>query len=273
MPETIKPSLSLINSKGNGLPNRTILHATEKWGKTSLAAQTAKPIFIETKGETGLETLIDAGRLPETPHFPEVQTWEELLCCVDVLTTEDHPYRTCVIDTGNGGERLCHEFVCKRDYNGDWGEHGFTGYMRGFEVSLAEWRRLLNALDRLRAEKRMGIWLLCHTRVKPFRNPEGVDYDRYAPDMHEKTWGLSHKWADVVLFGNFEVTVQADSAGAKHGKGSGGYQRMMYTTKHAAYDAGNRLGLKDEIEMGNSAAEGWKNFMEAVKAGRGANNG
>ncbi len=228
-----------------------------------------KPIFIETKGETGLETLISHGRLPEVPHFPEVQSWEELMGAIETLTLDEHDFRTLVIDTANGGERLCHEFVCNRDFGGDWGDKGFTGYMRGFEVSLAEWRTFLNKLDTLRATKQMAIVLLCHTKVKPFKNPEGPDFDRYQPDMHEKTWGLTAKWSDVVLFGNFDVTVQKDSANSKKGKASGGQIRILYTERHAAYDAKNRLGLPGEIEMGDSPAEAWRNFMTVVKEGRG----
>ena len=113
------------------------------------------------------------------------------------------------------------------------------------------------------------MFLLCHTKVKPFKNPEGPDYDRYQPDVHEKTWGLSHKWADCVMFGNFEVTVQVDKSDAKKGKGTGGACRLMYTERHAAYDAKNRLGLAPEIEMGSSPAEAWQNFVGAIKAGRG----
>ena len=128
--------------------------------------------------------------------------------------------------------------------------------------------RKLGQLDRLRTERKMTVLLLCHTRVRPFRNPEGPDYDRYQPDVHEKTWGLSHKWADCVLFGNFETTVQVDKADAKKGKGTGGACRLMYTERHAAYDAKNRLGLAPEIEMGSSPAEAWANFLGAIKAGR-----
>jgi hypothetical protein len=240
----------------------------EGWGKTSFGAQAPKPIFIQTGGETGLETLIDAGRLPEVPHFPAVQTWEELLGVIETLTVEDHPFRTAVIDTMNGGEALCHQFICTRDFGGQWGNTGFGSYSKGYEVALPEWTRLLNALDRLRIERKMTILLLTHTKVKSFKNPEGPDYDRYQPDVHEKTWGLSHKWADCVLFGNFEVTVAVDKAEAKRGKGTGGKFRLMYTERSAAYDAKNRLGLLTEIEMGNSAPEAWTNFMAAIKAGR-----
>lgn len=253
------------------MPNRYILHAVEGWGKTSFGAQTPKPIFLQTKGETGLETLIDAGRLPEIPHFPECQGWDDLMGAIETLTVDEHDFKTLVVDTSNGAERLCHEFVCQRDYGGEWGKAGFTSYMQGFEVSLADWRQLLNALDRLRATRRMAILLLCHTKVKPFKNPEGADYDRYQPDMHEKTWSLSHKWADVVLFGNFDVTVQGGSKSGdrpQKGKATGGQQRVLYTERHAAYDAKNRLGLQGEIDMGSNAAEAWINFTAAVKAGK-----
>ena len=263
-----RPSLSLVTTKGNGFPNRYILHAVEGWGKTSFGAQTPKPIFLQTGGETGLETLIDAGRLPDTAHFPAIQTWEELLGAIETLRVEEHPYRTLVGDTLNGAETLCHRFICDRDFGGEWGNKGFGSYNKGYEVALPEWMNFLNALDRLRSERKMTILWLCHTKVKPFRNPEGADYDRYQPDIHEKTWGPSHKWADCVLFGNFEITVQVDKADAKKGKGTGGTYRLMYTERHAAYDAKNRLGLPSEIEMGESAPEAWANFLKAVKEGR-----
>jgi AAA domain len=266
--QTKRPSISEITGKGSGLPNRYILHATEGWGKTSLGAQTPKPIFIQTGAETGLETLIDAGRLEETSHFPAAQTWEDVLGSIETLRVEDHPFRTVVLDTMNGAESLCHQFICHRDFGDDWGNKGFASYGKGYEVALPEWSRFLNALDRLRIERKMTIFVLCHTKVKPFKNPEGPDFDRYQPDVHEKTWSLSHKWADAVLFGNFEVTVAVDKADAKRGKGMGGKIRMMYTERSAAYDAKNRLGLPTEIEMGESPAEAWEVFMAAIKAGR-----
>jgi AAA domain len=245
------------------------LHAVEKWGKTSFGAMTRKPIFIETRQETGLETLLDNGRLPDTPHFPECKTWEELRGMIETLIVEPHEYKTLIVDTMNGAERMCHEFVCQREYNGDWGKKGFASYQQGYSVSLPEWRLFLGDLDRLREQKRMAIMLLCHSKIKTFKNPEGADYDRYQPDVHEQTWSLTHKWADCILFGNFSVTV-TETDPEKKGKGTGGSLRVMYTQRSAAYDAGNRLGLPEDIDMGNSPQEAWANFAEALKAGKAA---
>lgn len=233
---------------------------------------TPSPIFIQTNRETGLETLIDAGRLPEVPHFPAAETWQEITDRIELLTESDHQYKTLVLDTINGAEALCHAEICRAQFKSKWGNDGFAAYGKGYEVSLPEWIQFLNKLDRLRATKRMTIMALCHTKVKPFKNPMGADYDRYQPDVHEKTWGLSHKWADCVLFGNFEVTLTAiqenEKTGVAKGKGLGGKTRVMYTERDAAYDAKNRLGLPPEVEMGESAREAWTNFVAAMKAGK-----
>lgn len=265
-------SLADVTNKGSGLPNRYIVHGGEGTGKTSFPAYAPSPVFIQSRGETGLETLIEAGRLPPTPHFPECQTWGEVLSCIDTLINEDHPHKTLVLDTLNGVERLNHEEVCLSHFKNDWGEHGFMGYMRGYDVSLGPWRELLSKLDTLRETKRMAIVCLCHTRVKTFKNPQGADYDRYQPDMHEKTWGLSHKWADAVLFINFETFVDENDA-KKKGKATSSQARMMYTERHAAYDAKNRLGLPLEINMGNSGQDAWNNFKAALVSGRQSSNG
>lgn len=263
----LPPLTELISSKGSGLPNRYILHAVEGFGKTSFGAHTRKPIFIQSKGETGLETLIDAGRVPNTPHFPECQTWGELRGYVDALAAQEHDYGTLVIDTLNGAERLCHEAVCVRDFAGDWGERGFASYGKGPDVAASEWRLLLNSLDKLRNERKMTIFCLAHTKVQNFKNPDGADFDRYQPELHKTTWSLTHKWADVILFGNFETTVDVDK-GTKRGKGKGGNQRVLYAERSAAFDAKNRLGLPAEIDMGSNAAEAWANFMAAIIEGR-----
>lgn len=252
-------------SSGSKLPSRVILHGVEGIGKTSFGAQAPSPVFLMARGETGLLTLIDAGQTAEVPHFPELMAWADTMSALDLLDKEGGDFKTVVLDTLNGFERLCHEHVCERDYNGDWGTRGFISYQQGYDVSLADWREFLSKLDAIRSQGK-AIVCLCHTQVVSFRNPEGADYDRYAPDMHKKTWSLTHKWADMVLFANFETFVDSEK-GATKGKGQGGQDRIMHTVRHAAWDAKNRHGLPEEIEMGTSGSEAWKNFRAAMKKG------
>ncbi len=249
----------------------------EKFGKTSLAAQIPGCLFAMPAEETGLQTLIDNGLVKETPYLPPFEKWEDWLDALDYLTDSDEAHRDyqqkygvplkCLpLDTGNGFEKLCHEFICKRDYGGRYDKQGFLSYMQGYEAAIPEWKIMLAKLDKLRDVRKVRPVILCHTRIKNFKNPEGSDYDRYMPAMHEKTWEVTHRWADVILFGNFFTDVAKDGARAK---GVGGQQRQLYTVRHAAYDAGNRLGLTDEIDCGSSAADAWENFVAACKAAKG----
>lgn len=257
-------TLSQVRTGGRKLPLRILYHAVPGFGKTSFAAQFPSPIFLLDRGETGLETLIDAGQIGEIPHFPEVQTWNDVLQAVELLINDEHDYKTLVLDTLGGVERLAHEHVCNRDFSGNWGEDGFLSYHKGYEIALSDWRALLSRLDELRSNRRMRIVGLCHTKIQTFQNPEGPDYDRYEPDMHRKTWGLTHKWADMVLFGNYFTVTKGPEK--RKTKAKGGTRRMLYSERTAAWDAKNRHGLPAEIELGNSPNEAYQAFVNAMNS-------
>lgn len=83
----------MVQTTGAGLPGRYVLYGREGVGKTSMAAQMPKPLFLQMKGETGLETLIDAGQLTETPHLPEITTWVDLMEALNWIFESDPPTR------------------------------------------------------------------------------------------------------------------------------------------------------------------------------------
>lgn len=231
------------------------------------------PIFLMTKNETGLLTLIQHEQLSPTPWLQfsrsdgtvgnEAATWLDALDALRALLTKPHGFQTLCLDTLNGLERLCHEYVCLNSYDGDWSEKGFVGYQRGYDTSLQEWRKLLSLLDQLRDERGIGTISLCHTEVKTQRNPLGPDYDRFIPNMHKKTWDLTHGWCDLCLFGRFEVEVDAKKNQTK-GKGHGGSCRVLYTTYSACWDAKHRHGLPEELSMGDDARESWEILTRAL---------
>lgn len=212
--------------------------------------------------ETGLLTLIKAKRVPETPHFPEIDRWDDVLAVLDSLATGEHDRQTLVLDTINGIEKLCHQHVTELDFAGDVGEKGFQGYGRGYRIAISHWKQFINRLDVLRRKRKMSIVALVHTKVKTFKNPEGPDFDRYVPDLHDETWSVTARWADIVGFMTF-VTVVDDE-----GKGRGGQQRVLYTERHAAYDAKNRFGLPEMLDMGSSGEDSWGNFYNALRTGK-----
>ena len=106
---------------------RIIVHAVEGFGKTTLGAHTRDPCILMARGETGYDTLLSAGRVPAVVA-DEVLTWRDLVAWLERLINDHRGINTLVLDGLGGFERLCHEHVCARDFNGDWSERGFASY-------------------------------------------------------------------------------------------------------------------------------------------------
>ena len=235
-------------------------------GKSSLAGNIPNSVVMPFGQEDTWGLLKTSGAVPaDLPVLQPARTYSDMMGMCEELATEDHGYKFLVIDTISCAERLTHEGVCNREFAGDWSERGFLGFNRGFEVSLSDWRDFINALDRLRDEKGMGVVLLGHTKIAPYRNPIGADYDRFTVDLHHKTWSLTHRWCDAVLFYNYWIDV--DESGLR-AKGKGGHARVIHTQHSAAFDAKNRFGLPMEIEGGDSGAEAWDNLKKAIVEAR-----
>lgn len=257
------PSIHNVRKTSRKLPNRVLLHAQQKWGKTSFAAMAPSPIFLYTRGEDGLDTLIKSGQLPDTAQFDQAATeWKHVGFALKDLIHEEHDFKTLVIDTINGLERLCIEHLIQKEFDGKMAN--FDAYGRGNKFVVPEFTNLLVDLDKLREKRNMSIILLAHSQVKTFQNPGGPNYDRWEPVLIKETWALVDRWVDMILFGSFETHVDAKKTDAK-GKAHGGTDRIIHTKRTAAFDAGNRYGLPEEIECGESPKEAWANFLAALK--------
>ena len=260
-----RQTLSDVATGSRKLPNRVLFHGLPGIGKTSWAAQAPSPLDLLSPGETGLHTLMDSGIVPTTIPNIEVADWESLIGLVRELQTSDHKYRCLVLDTIDGFIDLANRYVCRTMYGGDMGEAGFMSYQRGYEsVAMGPTRELLSELDKLRELRGMGIILLAHCEISNFKNPEGPDYDRYMPAINKRSWKLIQAWSDIVLFGTRVVHVEKERADRK-AKAQGGDVRIMETEHSATADAKNRHNLPPVIEMGNSPAEAWANFISALK--------
>lgn len=247
--------LANVTRSAPRLPARGVLYAAEKFGKSSFGAYAPKPIFLMTAGETGLLSLIEAGRVPPTDHFPEdFRRWSDLLRAVKALRDEQHDYKTLVLDTGNGAEILCQQDTCDSNFNGDWAD--FAAYGRGTDLSTKAWASFLQLLDDVRLKKGMSILILHHAKVKTFSDPAGKSWDQWKPESIEKLWALTHKWSDFIMFGGFKTSIVKEKAV--------GETRYLHTAASAAIVGGNRYGLPPEITAPPGADKLFKAFATAM---------
>jgi hypothetical protein len=219
---------------------RTCIYGQEGVGKTTLAAQFPKPLFIDTEDGSG---HLDVARTPRPT------SWAMLLAQIAEIARDSHGFQTLVIDTADWAERLCQNEVCAA--KGKTGIEDF-GYGKGYVYVAEAYSKLLDALTGLR-DAGMHVVLVAHGVTRKFELPEEEgSFDRYEMKLSRHVSALVREWADVILFCRYRTIVVVD----ENGKGKAqGAKRVIQTTHHATWDAKNRLGMPDELPMEWAAFE------------------
>lgn len=217
---------------------KVVIYGPEGVGKTSLAAGFPKPLFVDTE---------DSSNTLDVVRLPKPTSWEMLIdeckCCVQYDCT------TLVIDTIDWAEQLCINTVCAR--HGKTGIEDF-GYGNGYVYEKEEFRKFLDVLSEV-ADAGINIVLVAHAQLRKMELPEEAGaFDRWELKLGKKTSSqispLVKEWADMVLFANYETYVIAtDDKGKKHK--AQGSRRVMYTQHHACWDAKNREGLPEKLDL------------------------
>lgn len=245
-------------------PDRVFIYGVEKVGKSTFGACAPAPIFISA--ERGL------GELDPVPaHFPEAETFQDVLDGIESLTTGQHEYRTLVLDSLDWIEQMIVIAVCQRTKSKSgqpWGMKEFTDFGAGHKIAVEDWRKLVLALDRLQAEKHMEVILVAHAKTKDVDDPtSSVRIARYVPQMSgDIAPKLIMQWAKSILFARFEYRVQ-EAEGFGKSKGISTGRRVVYTQWSAAYDAGSRYILPPVMELDYAA------YAAARDASRGDTTG
>lgn len=237
---------------------KIVLNGVEGWGKTTVAAFSENPLLVMAGNETSYRTLLNNKRAPAV-NAVHIESWPDLLEFIGSLKKYGGDrFDTLGLDSLTSVESMLHEYICDKDFHGDWGENGFTAYGRGYSSASKEISKLLDALDSAQQECELDLLVLGHVDVTTFKNPMGADFDRYTCAMHERAWKYVKKWADDILFATFMQVVEAkDKKPGTKGKGKGGQLRVIYTEHCDAFDAKNRSGLPRVIDIPNNYEQAW----------------
>jgi hypothetical protein len=211
-----------------------LIYGVEGIGKTTLAAAFPDPLFIDTEGST---YHLDVKRT-DKPN-----SWDDLILTVQEVWKAPGLCKTLVIDTLDWAEQLCVAHVCKA--NGKASIEAF-GYGKGYTILSETFGALLKELDNV-IEGGCNVVLTAHAKMRKFEEPnETGSYDRWELKLSKNVAPLVKEWADMVLFANYKTVLVADENGKKKAQGG---RRVLYTTHHPCWDAKNRHGLPDELEL------------------------
>jgi len=212
-----------------------------------------KPLWCDIEDGAG---NINVARIP----FPggSVTKYSQLIEALMDIETQDHGFKTLVIDTIDRLESLVWDHVCAKA-GAKYKTIEDFGYGKGYVVALQCWRDFAQKLDQIRLKRGMQIVLIAHSQIKTFRNPEGDDYDRYVLRLHDKAAGFIKEWADVVAFMRFDESASKLQGDTK-AKGYTTGKRHIHTNRRAAFDAKTRISIGDQIVV--EGAKSWPLLTE-----------
>lgn len=231
-------------------PPRLVVFGSHKIGKSTFAASAPSPVFIQT--EDGLDGI-------DATAFPLAKSYNDVMAAISTLYAEKHDHQTVVLDSLDWAERLIWAHTAA--------EHGKDdieafGYGKGYLFALDHWKTLLDGLNALRKDRGMAVICLAHHAIKRFDAPDVEPYDRYQIKLHERASALVQEWADVIGFANYEVFTAKSDVGFNKDvtRGVTTGRRLLHLTERPAFQAGNRYGLPDSVDLS------WPAFLAAFSA-------
>lgn len=235
-------SLSALRSTKDdaGKPPIVILYGVDGVGKTSLAAEFPSPIYLPTEGEAPPNDI-------SLMTFDVPETLDGVLDNIGELLTQDHDYKTLIVDSLDGLEPLVWAATCRRlDATSDKTIDSIEapGYGKGYVEADTEWREYLKAITALR-KSGVGVVQIAHPEIVRFDSPVSDPYSRYGIKLHKRAAALTREAADIVGFLNYRVSIKEKEVGFKktvaHGESGG--DRQIHLEERAGFVAKNRYGM------------------------------
>ena len=213
---------------------KTVIYGTEGVGKSTLASKFPEPLFLDVEGGT---SQLDIRRV-------ELNTdWNELLSAVSEVSQNPDLCRTLVIDTADAAETLCIKHILTK-YNQKSIES--FGYGKGYTYIGEEWNQLMTGLDSV-IDKGINVVLIAHAKQRKIELPEQTGaFDHWEMKLTKQVAPILKEWADLLLFCNYKTFVVTTDNNSKKAQGG---KRVMYTSHNPVYDAKNRYGLPDELDL------------------------
>lgn len=220
------------------VPAKMVIYAEPKVGKTTFAAESPDPFFINIEG--GLDYLAKEVRsTPKLNAYDEVVGWMN-----HIYSNKDFTAGTIVIDSLDWLEELAQAKLIKQ-----YGAESITdpkikdfAYFKGASMAADLSIRVLRWLDAIYHEKGIKSILIAHSQVKTVDLPNQEPYMRHELKMTKQLAAKVNEWADLILFAGYAFHVTKDGKTTDP-------RRVLFGGDSMAFVGGGRMILPKEIEL------------------------
>jgi hypothetical protein len=177
-------------------------------GKSTLAAMFPRPVFIRT--EDGTASL--AGN-DEVMLFPLVSSSQEVLDQIEALATQEHDFKTVVIDSITQLATLIEHEIVAADPKAKSINQAGGGYGAGYNTAAEKHRQVREWAGALAYERGMNVVFIGHADTETLDLPDFDPFARYTVRMHKKS--LPHYTDNVDLVGLIRLKTYVRGDGDK----------------------------------------------------------
>lgn len=234
-------------------------------GKSTLAGTFPNPIFLQAENATSVFEDVPEHKqpafLPELPNADarrDVRPSKVLLDQLRELATQDHGFKTVVIDSATTLNMLFEGEVIAFDGNGadNIGEAA-GGFGKGYLAVANLHAKVRNACEHLR-RRGLAVVFLAHSGIAKVKNRPDVEaYSTWSLDMHEASRRIYVNTSDAVLYlksREFVMGADKDKKGniRSYGKMTTTGERVLITASEGTIgyvDAKNRYRIPQELDV------------------------
>lgn len=234
--------------KNSPKPPRIIIHGDSGIGKTTFAVCAPAPVVVQT--EDGLGNL-------DATAFPLATSFEDVMGALQSLYTEQHDFKTLVIDSLDWLEPLIWKNVC--DVHNQKSIESF-GYGKGYIEAGTVWRSFFEGVTALRDARNMTVIMIAHSQVVHVEDPTMPAYDSHDLKLHKRASAIAEEYADVILYASMQTNTVTEDAGfnSKRTRATSTGERIMHTVGQPAFTAKNRYSLPSLLPLS------WEAFESAM---------